>query len=202
MEVVLYAGREVDLDDFLRSLSRRVCDETPLTVATAGVDLSEILKGRDLSEGKLSEARLRVIVASTVDAEGWTQKVTGTPKYYDDFLEEFRKQGFDLGHLGDGNAISMHDAMLAAAGAVRLAAPEGSKSFVTAADVQAQLLNLNTQHAVPGASGTLNFSFGATPASTGVPVGKPIPVLQYPAPNEDPSRQVGPLYCVGECVED
>lgn len=42
---------------------------------------------------------------------------------------------------------------------------------------------MNTQHVVQGASGTLSFSKKPSGGDTGVPEGKPIPVLQYP--NQD-----------------
>lgn len=188
LQAVLYAAREIDLGAFLESLEDRPCP-TPLTILTAGLDLGEILEGR---EQAMRAANLRVVVASTVDAEGWAQNVEGTPEHYDEFLSAFQKEGFDPGHLDGANAIMMHDALLAAAQAVRLAAPKGSESSPVADGVRAQLLNLNGLYAVPGASGTLSFSG----SSSGNPAGKPVPVLQYPRPSVSPSRQVGPLYYV------
>ena len=193
LEVVFYAGREVDLGGFLESLRYRSCLRArPLTILTAGSDLGAILRGR---EQEMRDANLTVVFAGTVDAEGWGQNAPGTPEDYADFLSKFQGQGFDPGHLDDAGAIMMHDALLTAARAVRLAAPEGSASSPTARDVRSQLTNLNgTLHTVRGASGTLSFSSRSPGA--GNPLGKPVPVLQYPQPSDALSRQVGPLYRV------
>lgn len=192
LQAVLYAGREVDLRGFLHSLEFRPCLGTRLTILTAGLDLSEILNPAE--EADLRDKNLKVVVASTVDAEGWRKHVTGTPEHYQELFSAFTHDGFDAGDLNGANAIMMHDALLTAIQAVRLAAPKGSISTPTAATVKTLLLNLNGQYAVPGGSGTLSFSDHA--GDTGEPVGKPLPVLQYPPPSTGPSRQVGPLYCV------
>lgn len=195
LQAVLYAGREVDLGGFLESLKYRSCRRTqPLIILTAGSDLGAVLRGR---EQELGKANLTVVFAGTVDAEGWGQNAPGTPEDYEDFLSKFQEQGFDPGHLDDAGAIMMHDALLTAARAVRLAAPEGSASSPTARDVSRELTNLNgTLYTVRGASGTLSFS--SRPPGAGNPLGKPVPVLQYPRPRalDSPSRQVGQLYCV------
>jgi hypothetical protein len=191
LNTILYAGREVDLGGFLESLEHRSCLSTGLTILTAGSDLGAVLRGR---EQVTRDANLTVVFAGTVDAEGWRQNSPGTPEHYHDFLSTFQEQGFDPGHLDDGGAIMMHDALLTAARAVRLAAPEGSASSPTARDVRSQLTNLNGVHTVPGASGTLSFSSRSPGA--GNPVGKPVPVLQFPRPSNSLSRQVGPLYRV------
>lgn len=203
LQAVLYAGREIDLDSFIKSLETRPCPDTPLTILTAGLDLDKILSGR--REQDLKAAKLTVVVAATVDAEGWRLEASGTPEYYGEFLSAFQgqnpmvmKQRFDPVNLNGANAIMMHDALLAAAKAIRLAAPQGDVSSPTAGDVRAQLLNLNGQNALRAASGTLSFSAGLPSGQNakGIPAGKPIPVLQYPRPSAGPSRQVGPLYCV------
>ncbi|HEX2299761.1 MAG TPA: hypothetical protein VHH34_14815, partial [Pseudonocardiaceae bacterium] len=204
LQAVLYAGREIDLPAFIDSLERRPCPDAELTILTAGLDLGEILDGR---EDALRAANLKVVVAASVDTEGWSSAAPGTPAHFQDFLQAFvapdfipgvDEPGFDAEHVDDANAILMHDALLAAVQAVRLASPEGAISTPTPAGVRAQLLNLHGLHAVPGASGTLSFS---SDAPKGYPMGKPIPVLQYPhpalpGPTEGVSRQVGPLYHV------
>lgn len=191
LQAIFYAGREVDLDSFIESLANRTCHSTPLTILTAGSDIDAVLKGH---EDELRKANLMIVDAGTVDPEGWGRNVPGTPEYYNEFLSAFQEQGFDPGHLDDGGAIMMHDALLTITQAVRLAAPKGSESSPTADGVRAQLLNLNGEYAIPGASGKLNFSFSS--AVPGNPVGKPLPVLQYPHPADSSSRQVGPLYFV------
>ncbi|TLW93608.1 hypothetical protein FFT09_09550 [Saccharomonospora piscinae] len=192
LRAVLYAGREVDLAAFLDSLEQRTCYRLPLTILTAGLELGDVLRG---SEDELADANLTIISAATVDAEGWraNQDDPDTPEYYGDFRTAFEKH-FHGDHLDDGGAIMMHDALLTAASAIRLAAPEGAASAPTARDVRAQLLNLNVLHEVQGGSGTLTFS--KQERGTGVPVGKPVPVLRYPHPDESATRQVGSLYLV------
>jgi hypothetical protein len=194
---ILYAGREIDLGDLLESLENRACRNTPLTILTAGLELGEVLRGKDLRK-----ARLTVLNAATVDALGWRADAPGTPDGYRAFYDAF-VDSFPADHLDGGGAIMMHDALLTASQAIRLAAPQGASSLVTTATVRTQLLNINTQSVVQGASGTLSFSkqpSGEETGGTGIPEGKPIPVLQYPSP-QDPeiaSQQVGQLCRVAD----
>jgi ABC-type branched-subunit amino acid transport system substrate-binding protein len=186
---VLYAGREIDFDDLLDALRSRTCRSTPLTILTAGLELGEVLKGIDLAGAKLT-----VLNAATVDPDGWTAGEAGTPEYFPRFLAAFTgREHFAPDDLADGGAIMMHDAMLAAARAIRLAAPSGSASRITPDIVRAQLLNINTLYNVQGASGTLRFGKQPSGNGTGIPKGKPIPVLRYPGP-----EQVGRLCYVAD----
>lgn len=186
---VLYAGREIDFGDLLDSLRSRACSGTPLTILTAGLELGGVLKGVDLAAAKLT-----VLNAATVDPLGWTAGGAGTPKYFPQFRAAFvGKEHFAPDDLADGGAIMMHDAMLAAASAVRLAAPNGAATPITPGEVRAQLLNINTLNSVQGASGTLRFSKQPSGDGTGIPKDKPIPVLRYPGP-----KQVGRLCYVAD----
>lgn len=187
---VLYAGREIDLVDLLGALEHRTCRETPLTILTAGLELGKVLRDVDLAD-----ANLTVLNAATVDTLGWDGGAPGTPDGYPDFRTAFSEERFRAADLDDGGAIMMHDALLTAARAIRLAAPNGSASAVTAALVRTQLLNINTQYVVPGAGGTLRFSKQPAGGGTGIPEGKPIPLLQYPHPQDAdlPSLRVGRL---------
>lgn len=181
-DVVFYAGREVDLGGFLRSLDRRQCRNTPLTVLTGGADLGATLKEW---EQELGKTNLTVVYAGTTDAEGWGRGVDGTPQNYGAFLSAFRGHGFNDKNLNNGEAIMMYDALLTTEQAVRLAAL--GKSPPTAADVRSVLLNLNGQYQVQGASGAL--SFNSSPTGAGNPRGKPVPVLKFPSAPDDPSGQ-------------
>jgi ABC-type branched-subunit amino acid transport system substrate-binding protein len=188
-DAVLYVGRPIDFSRFLESLESRPCVLDRLTVLAAGMDRGKVLEAQ---EDDLRAANLTVVLTATVNADGWRLNVPGTPPYYRnfvDFVAEFQRFGFDPGHLDEADAIMMHDALLTASQAVELAA--GSGSPVTAGTVRDQVLNLNGQFAIRGASGTLSFS----PESSGDPVGKPVPVLQYPPPSPGASRQVA-LYTV------
>ncbi|MGH3916674.1 MAG: hypothetical protein ACRDTC_25160 [Pseudonocardiaceae bacterium] len=186
-DVVLYAGRRVDLGGLLDWLARRGCVSTPLTVITAA-DIGELLSTR---EQQLTDANLTVVSAGTNDAEGWGRGAEKAPEHYDDFLMAFRELGFDPENnakdLVDGQAIQMHDALLTVEQAVRLAAPENSSP--TAGQVRGVLLTLSGENKVQGAGGTLSFISRATGA--GNPVGKWVPVLKFPSPSADPfGRQV------------
>lgn len=189
LDIVFYAGREVDLGGFLTSLADRACQETPLTVMTGGSDIGTVLEER---EQRLSAAKLTVVAATATDADGWGPHAPGTPDHYQDFLTKFEELGFDTKDLDNGGAIMMHDALLTAERAVRLAITGDSPP--SKADVQSGLLNLNGDvYEVEGASGTLRFSSSSL-SGAGNPSGKPIPVLQYPPTTDGPSQQVGPLY--------
>jgi ABC-type branched-subunit amino acid transport system substrate-binding protein len=185
LDVVIYAGRQVDLKGFLQSLAGRQCFLTPLTVITAA-DIGMLLRER---EQQLGAANLTVVHAGTSYAEGWERSVEGTPQNYGDFLSAFRGHGFTDKNLIDSEAIMMHDALLTAEQAVGLAT--SGETPPTAANVRSVLLNLSGEFQVQGASGTLSFSSGP---GAGNPQGKPVPLLQYPAPPGSSSRQVGPLY--------
>ncbi|MGH3904396.1 MAG: hypothetical protein ACRDTE_09425 [Pseudonocardiaceae bacterium] len=188
-DVVFYAGREVDLNGFLQSLEGRPCRQTPLTVLTGGSDIGSLLEQRE-REQRLGPANLTVLFAATTYPEGWARQADGTPEGYPEFLTAFKSHKFDIGNLDNGGAIMMHDALLAAVEAVERAVTEGRPA--TVGNVRSELLNLNLLHRVQGASGTL--SFNSTSTGAGNPIGKPIPVLQYPKPADSPFRQTAPLY--------
>lgn len=181
-DVVLYAGRRVDLGGFLDWLARRGCASQPLTVLT-GADLGELLSAR---EQQLSAANLTVVHAGTSDPEGWGRNVEGTPQHYPYFLSAFTELGFDPQHLIDGQAIQMYDALLTVEQAVRSAAPGNSSP--TAGKVRGVLLTLNGANAVQGAGGLVSFISRA--AGAGNPVGKPVPVLKFPSPDDPYGQQV------------
>ncbi|MGH3885839.1 MAG: hypothetical protein ACRDSZ_04585 [Pseudonocardiaceae bacterium] len=189
LEVILYAGRRGDLDGFLEALENRVCQNTPLTVMTAGIKY-DVYSGR---EQQLRAKNLTVVFSARTDARGWGANVPGTPGGYPAFLQAFTEAGFNLGHLEDDRAILTHDAVLTAAKAVRLAAPGASPPGApTARDVVGQLLNLNSLNSVPAAGGTLSFSFRGP--GTGNPQNKPILVFEFPSSTPNLPHQVGPTY--------
>lgn len=172
-KVVFFAGRKADLQDFLNSLGSRTCRDTPLTVVT--VDADPNVFGGDVT---LQNQKITVVYADATDPRGWVAGVTGTPQNFPAFQQAFENLGFPVEHLDDGGAISSHDAVLTAVKASRIAARQ-QPDPPGAADVLSQLLNLNTELTVPGASGTL--SFGAPNVRAGDPAGKPVPVLESPA---------------------
>ncbi|MGH4014225.1 MAG: ABC transporter substrate-binding protein [Pseudonocardiaceae bacterium] len=183
-KVVFFAGRKVDLEGFLDSLASRVCQDTPMTVVTVDADPNVF----DGDEQVLRDKKITVVYADASDPRGWIAGVESTPQYFPDFKRAFEERGFDPAHLDDGGAISHHDAVLTAALAARHSALPSSPEPPGAADVLNQLLNLNTGSLVPGASGTLSFSYrGAGGEESGNPVGKPIPVLEFPSSDASPA---------------
>ncbi|WP_024799404.1 ABC transporter substrate-binding protein [Nocardia sp. BMG51109] len=178
VEVVLYAGRVVDFNNFLQAMYARVCVDTPVTVLGASGDFGALqLRSQ---EKDLREKNIRIAYATETDPQGWRQNAKDTPKHFGEFLDMFRRLGFDEAHLDDGGAISTHDALLIAAKAARLSArAQPGEQPPTHEDVLNQLLNLNIQNKVPAASGDLEFSFRG--ADSGNPSNKPIPVIEVPS---------------------
>lgn len=174
-KVVLFAGRQVDIETFLDSLGSRTCSDLPITVLTGGTDLGAL---NDEAE-KLRREKITVVYAAATDSDGWAKDVAGTPPNFGKFRAVYEGRGFDLRDLADGGAIATHDALLTAAMATRLAASSiPGRGLPSAKDVQTQLTNLNQAYVVPGAGG--NLSFSQRGADTSNPKGKPIPVLKIP----------------------
>ncbi|MGH3625705.1 MAG: hypothetical protein ACRDQ5_28690, partial [Sciscionella sp.] len=188
--LVLYSGRQVDLIAFLKSLENRACRETtPLTVATAGTDLSKLSTPATMQQ--LKTGNLKVVFASSTDAKGWSKGIPNTPAHFVEFRSAFVNRGFDQDDIVDGDAIATHDAVLTAVKAIRLAYGSALvRNHVTLPhprDVGSQLLNLNNQSSVvPAAAGDIRFAFRG--GKTGEPINKPIPVLTIP-PGEQENPQ-------------
>ena len=187
-KVVFFAGRKVDLGDFLDSLGSRPCTDDPMTVVTVDAD-PDVFDG---DEQALRDEGITVVYADATNPGGWLAGVTGPPQYFPDFVQRFQELRFPVEHLDDGGAILNHDAVLTAAKAIRLAALPSSSDPPGAADVRSELLNLNTELSeVRGASGT--FSFSDRGEKSGDPVGKPIPVLEFPSSGASPGAS-GDVY--------
>lgn len=174
-KVVFFAGRKIDLHGFLDSLGSRVCRDIPMTVVTVDADPGVF----DGDEQALRDEKITVVWADATDPRGWVGRPATAPPHFRDFVRVFTERGFGVANLDDGGAISNHDAVLTAAKATRLAALPSSPRAPRAPDVLSQLLNLNTESVIPGASGTLSFSNRG--ADSGNPVGKPVPVQQFPS---------------------
>jgi hypothetical protein len=177
-QVVLYAGRVVDFNGFLESLRNRICQDSPVTLLAAGADFGS-LRLRD-REAELREKNISVVYATETDPQGWIKGALGTPRFFKGFYDTFLELGFPAEHLDDGGAISIHDALLIATKAARLSARSlPGQDVPNHADVQNQMLNLNSLNEVPGAAGQLSFSFRW--ADSGNPSNKPLPVIEIPS---------------------
>ncbi|WP_333768078.1 ABC transporter substrate-binding protein [Streptomyces sp. IBSBF 2435] len=174
--VVLYAGRSVDLSGFLASLERRVCADTPITVATVGTNLNAFIAQADT----LRSSKITLIYSTQTASPDWLANSPDTPTHFADFAAEFNSHHFPKADLTDGGTIAAHDSILTAARAIRLATQNGSTP--KASDVFSQVLNLNNQFIVPGAGGDLSFSYhpGANGSESSDPIGKPLPLITVP----------------------
>jgi hypothetical protein len=178
-QVVLFAGRKIDLPSFLLSLEARTCRETPITVATVGSDTAALADEPALEETRLREANIVVALATSADPLSWEVGRANRPDGFIEFLSSFDDLFGAKDQLTDGEAILTYDALLTVARAIRLAAESKPAGVVpSSADVTAQMPNLNTLHSISGAGGTL--SFRARGKDTGNPCGKPVPMLELP----------------------
>ncbi len=176
--LVLYAGREVDLTNFLKALEEHSCDFS-LVIGTGGTDLDalnpEVVKG-------MSAAQLSLINSTATDATDWETDPDAAPTGFGSFRTAFDTSFHDA-DLSDGDAISTHDSVFAAIRAVRNAysaknEETDTQQLPTTAEVSEQLLGLNSSDSVPGASGTISFS--SEPVA-GDPQNKPLPIELIPA---------------------
>lgn len=173
-DVVLYAGRALDLASFLEALSGRICRDKPLTVLFAVTGVS-VHTDKDVMR-HLEEGNLTLTLASAVHP-GWATGEVEPPRFFDSFYTAFQDRvGGGPQALENGYAIMYHDALATAVCAIRL----NNSQVVTAPpepeDVRNNLLLLNARNVVKGASGTLSF----TENRGGNPGGKYIPIVTYP----------------------
>jgi hypothetical protein len=179
---LFFAGRERDLLVFLQSLAGRACIDKTITIISGATGFETIQSVRD----DLIRWNINVIHAGSVDTRAWDDDSdlcrNGVPPHYADFRTAFHdaQTGFPGESLADGYAIMHHDALLAAATAIRLSSPDPAARTPKAVDVRSQLLNLSVDHKIQGAGGELSFSR----ATGGNPDGKPVPVIHIPSSAE------------------
>lgn len=171
-DVVYFAGRGIHLSSFVKQLTGRRCAGQPITVLT-GDDVSVV----GFQEGDVRRAidsGVRVVFTTLAHPEAWKQT---SGKFEEPSVRSFTDTTCDYCYgkyfakesLDDGSAIMAHDAVLTAAWAIRLAS--GSKGeHVTAEEVLQEKNRLNTEYAVPGASGWLSFDADGTPRDKAVPI--------------------------------
>jgi ABC-type branched-subunit amino acid transport system substrate-binding protein len=155
LDMVFYAGRVADIGAFTEALKARTCRNRPLTVVAATTGFAGL---RDSVQGILPGSNVMVVVASSSDSSSWGKNEPGTPPGYAAFLAAYQATRFgDDPDSLDGYNIAHHDALATAAKAINLAAVARPTQAPNPEDVAVQLGNLNLSHAVPAASGTLNF---------------------------------------------
>lgn len=180
-EAVLFAGREPDLRVFLEALAVRACVDRPLTVLF-GVTGTDMQQDRELGE-RITEARLDVRYAAGADP-GWATGATEAPADFGAFFGHYtRLVSRDPGSLADGYAVTYHDALATAIGAMRITNPWEVEPPLPE-DVREHLLLLNSEQVVRGATGELSFASNRG----GNPGGKWVPVVSLPYP-ADPTGE-------------
>ncbi|MDN3238176.1 hypothetical protein [Glycomyces tritici] len=182
-EAVLFAGREPDLKVFLEALIVRACVGRPLTVLF-GVTGTDMQQDRELGE-RILEANLDVRYAAGADP-GWATGATVAPADFAAFHGHYsRLVGPDPAGLADGYAVTYHDALATAIGAVRITNPWEVEAPLPE-DVREHLLLLNSEQVVRGATGALSFASNRG----GNPGGKWVPVVALPYPQDPPAQDV------------
>lgn len=197
--VVYFTGRGTDLVPFVQSWTQgnTPCANGKLTVVTGDDGGSGINQPglRDAVRG----GHVRVLFTSLASPDEWgpcngtaeqaayntfqavfTGKpgvCTGQPVRADDGAAPL---AYSVADLGSGEGILAHDAMMVAVTAARRAANGDASTVVHAPMSQIGLIEeMRCQNAVPGASGTIQFS--SDQAQYGNPVEKPFPIVEIRA---------------------
>lgn len=201
-DLVLFAGRPVDLKAFVEYLAGRTCSNLPHIVVVAGAT--------GLSSNSLSpEARAKgvsMVFATSEDTEDWATNPAAAPAGYATFLAGFHDTfGRETpASLTDGYVVMHYDAMLSMVDAARMSVPPDklATSTLDTSQVFDVMVGLTDAHHVVGATGTLQISDanGGRAVDKLVPVmragldtgGKGVPVDTFTTPVKapaDPSRR-------------
>ncbi|MFF0727675.1 hypothetical protein [Streptomyces sp. NPDC004134] len=198
-DTVFYAGRDSDLPYLITQLSDEPeCDDfdAEIRILRVATGLPEGLTDEGV-RADMAEARVVTVGASATDAPSW-RAGDGADERFTTFAAGFAKvSGLPGEALDDGYAIMHHDAFTVLAQAVGTALddlnrPDGGESgrLPSKLDVYNTLTNMKVvaggdpcQDCVHGASG----QFGFDVEKDNWPVCKPVPVIEYPRP-EDADR--------------
>jgi ABC-type branched-subunit amino acid transport system substrate-binding protein len=187
-DVVLFAGREPDLKVLIESLSIRGCREEQRLTVMFGVTGTDLQHDDEVIQ-QISDGNLEVLYAAGADP-GWATGATPAPEDFAAFQGHFtRLVSDDPAALSDGYAVTYHDALATAIGAVRITNPWEVRA-PRPEDVREHLLLLNSEQVVRGATGTLSFASNRG----GNPGGKWVPVVPLPYPRDPAGLPVGDTY--------
>lgn len=181
-DMVLFAGRTVDLGVFVDALHYRPCRERPLSIlfVETGPVTEEVRPLRD--------SRLTIVQASAMDPAWVRQAETGAVGdapdgflgFYHDFdtyVDYYVAKSAVSAAVLDGYAVANHDATATAVRAIRTAHQQDPELALTSERVVPALLQPQMENAVEVAGGTLSFTL----ERQGDPGGKPVPILETPA---------------------
>lgn len=183
-DTIYFAGRGVDLSALMSALASRSCPEVPINVFTGddSGDLATALQTQ-LAAGttELQQAlqqNLTLRYTSLANPGAWATDPThmafsGT-SYFTDRCPQCFASLFPTDHLDDDAAIMGHDAVLAAAVAIRGLVDQRNPALPAdaAGALVQQLYRLHDAQAVPGASGRISLN------NRGDPIAKPIPIVE------------------------
>jgi hypothetical protein len=152
LDMVFYAGRMTDFDEFAAALKARICKERPLTVLLGDIGYSP---SKEIKE-TLRSGNVKMIVAISSNSPDWVNNSPMTPPGFAAFLKAYNSHGFTATDLPDGYAITHHDALVTAVQAIRLAGEDKATQIPNPDDVATQFAQLNYGHMVQAASGVLS----------------------------------------------
>ncbi|MCH7230917.1 ABC transporter substrate-binding protein [Glycomyces sp. L485] len=171
-DMVFFAGRAPDAEVFIEALSERVCRDSHLTVLFVEIGLYP--RGEEVME-LLDTGNITLLHATGYDP-GWARGEKAAPEGFADFHEHYRDLvNLDAAALDNGYAVTYHDSLAIAVRAVRITLPQND-GVPSADEVTENLLLLNTENVVRGATGTLSFNRNRN----GNPGGKYVPVIPLP----------------------
>ncbi|MFI9629526.1 ABC transporter substrate-binding protein [Streptomyces sp. NPDC052042] len=184
-DTVFFAGRHIQLRQFINALGSRGCQPRPFTILT-GDEGSYLGRDKKLDRGALRRG-VTVRYASLAHPDAWAaaerkgkdEAVTGgSPADYRNFLDLLATVGRKpvgpigpTGHrdLADGQIIIAYDALSLAVHGIRQATPEG-RLLPEPADVGEQWPRVKGSLRVSGASGWICLDNHGNPYNKAVPV--------------------------------
>jgi hypothetical protein len=174
-DIIYFAGRGVDLPDFLSPLTDHSCGGRELVVFS-GDDVSQSAAHEGFKEIKqtLNSGKVRLLYTGLAHQEAWKKRTSAYPglavksfetggRYRSDFPDET---------LDDGQAIMGHDAVLTALSGARLVAERPAENGGVTGSHMIQVWNVlgGSDHAVRGASGLIALDNDGTPERKAVPI--------------------------------
>jgi ABC-type branched-subunit amino acid transport system substrate-binding protein len=176
-DIVYFAGRGKQLTEFLKALGHRGCPDRPITVVS-GDDASEISVDNEVKDALTSDQSRRpvkLIYTGLAHPDQWKDPKTPEAGNFQQFLKAHSELfPGKPGSLQDGQAMMAHDAVLAAATAIRASSGQSQGRIVPSPqEVVQNLAGLHGNSKVAGASGMIDID-----GETGDPINKPMPILE------------------------